>query len=97
MNLREGIANSGHVFHTATLTHRQINTNHHIVQAGHTSLNVFIQAAKAVGPNLTRDRLRTTLGNGPCTRRGPLAGPALQSWRSASQGLRAKGQLCRSD
>jgi hypothetical protein len=59
------------MFQTATLTHRQINTNHHIVQAGYTALDVFTQAAKAVGPNLTRDRLMTTLGNGPCTRRTP--------------------------
>jgi hypothetical protein len=38
--------------------------NHHIVQAGYTALNIFAEAAKAVGPNLTRDRLMATLGNG---------------------------------
>jgi uncharacterized protein YvpB len=39
-------------------------TNHHIVQAGYVALNVFAQAAKAVGPNLTRDRLMSELDNG---------------------------------
>ncbi len=39
-------------------------TNHHIVQAGYVGANVFAQAAKAVGPNLTRERLMAQLGNG---------------------------------
>jgi hypothetical protein len=39
-------------------------TNHHIVQAGYTALNIFAAAAKAVGPNLTRDRIMSELGNG---------------------------------
>jgi hypothetical protein len=39
-------------------------TNHHIVQAGYVGANVFAEAAKAVGPNLTRDRLMQQLGNG---------------------------------
>jgi hypothetical protein len=39
-------------------------TNHHIVQAGYMAVNMFAQAAKAVGPNLTRDRLMAQLGNG---------------------------------
>jgi hypothetical protein len=39
-------------------------TNHHIVQAGYVGVNVLAQAAKATGPNLTRERLMTTLGNG---------------------------------
>jgi uncharacterized protein YvpB len=39
-------------------------TNHHIVQAGYTAVNIFAQAAKEVGPNLTRDRLMATLANG---------------------------------
>jgi hypothetical protein len=39
-------------------------TNHHIVQAGYTGINVFALAARAVGPNLTRDRLMAELGNG---------------------------------
>jgi hypothetical protein len=39
-------------------------TNHHIVQAGYTAVNIFAQAAKAVGPNLTRDKLMAELGNG---------------------------------
>jgi ABC-type branched-subunit amino acid transport system substrate-binding protein len=38
--------------------------NHHIVQAGYVALNVFAQAAREVGPNLTRDRLIATLDNG---------------------------------
>ncbi|MGQ0465470.1 MAG: ABC transporter substrate-binding protein [Sporichthyaceae bacterium] len=38
--------------------------NHHIVQAGYVGLNIFAQAAKATGPNLTRERLMSTLGNG---------------------------------
>jgi hypothetical protein len=39
-------------------------TNHHIVQAGYMAVNMFAQAAKEVGPNLTRDRLMAELGNG---------------------------------
>ena len=39
-------------------------TNHHIVQAGYTGINILAAAAKAVGPNLTRDRLMTQLANG---------------------------------
>jgi ABC-type branched-subunit amino acid transport system substrate-binding protein len=39
-------------------------TNHHIVQAGYAGINIFAQAAKATGPNLTRERLMATLGNG---------------------------------
>jgi hypothetical protein len=39
-------------------------TNHHIVQAGYVGVNIFAQAAKEVGPNLTRDRLMAVLGNG---------------------------------
>ncbi|MGQ0843237.1 MAG: ABC transporter substrate-binding protein, partial [Sporichthyaceae bacterium] len=39
-------------------------TNHHIVQAGYAAVNIFAQAAKAVGPNLTRERLMAVLGNG---------------------------------
>jgi hypothetical protein len=39
-------------------------TNHHIVQAGYVAVNVFAQAAKEVGPNLTRERLMQVLGNG---------------------------------
>jgi hypothetical protein len=38
--------------------------NHHIVQAGYVAVNIFAQAAKAVGPNLTRDRLMAEIGNG---------------------------------
>jgi hypothetical protein len=38
--------------------------NHHIVQAGYVAVNIFAQAAKQVGPNLTRDRLMAVLGNG---------------------------------
>src|SRR5882757_6626470 len=39
-------------------------TNHHIVQAGYVGANVFAAAAKAIGPNLTRQRLMQQLGNG---------------------------------
>jgi len=39
-------------------------TNHHIVQAGYVAVNIFAQAAKEVGPNLTRDRLMAQLENG---------------------------------
>jgi ABC-type branched-subunit amino acid transport system substrate-binding protein len=38
--------------------------NHHIVQAGYVGADVFLQAAKAVGPNLTRERLMAQLSNG---------------------------------
>src|SRR5581483_629661 len=36
----------------------------HIAQAGYVAINIFAQAAKIVGPNLTRDRLMAELGNG---------------------------------
>ncbi|MGQ0843762.1 MAG: ABC transporter substrate-binding protein [Sporichthyaceae bacterium] len=39
-------------------------TNHHIVQAAYVGVQVFAQAAKAVGPNLTRERLMAQLNNG---------------------------------
>jgi ABC-type branched-subunit amino acid transport system substrate-binding protein len=38
--------------------------NHHIVQAGYVGINIFAEAAKAVGVNLTRDRLIAQLDNG---------------------------------
>ncbi len=37
---------------------------HHIVQAGYMAINMFAQAGKEVGPNLTRERMMATLGNG---------------------------------
>ncbi|MGQ0466954.1 MAG: ABC transporter substrate-binding protein [Sporichthyaceae bacterium] len=39
-------------------------TNHHIVQATYVGAQFFVQAAKAIGPNLTRERLMAQLGNG---------------------------------
>ncbi|HEX3614459.1 MAG TPA: ABC transporter substrate-binding protein [Sporichthyaceae bacterium] len=39
-------------------------TNHHIVQAGYVAMNIFATAAKEVGPNLTRDRIMSEIGNG---------------------------------
>lgn len=38
--------------------------NHHIVQASYAGTLIFERAAKAVGPNLTRERLMAQLGNG---------------------------------
>jgi len=38
--------------------------NHHITQAGYVAMNIFAQAGKEVGPNMTRDRLMAVLGNG---------------------------------
>jgi hypothetical protein len=38
--------------------------NHHITQAGYVAINMFAQAGKAIGPNLTRDRLMAQLDNG---------------------------------
>ena len=38
--------------------------NHHIVQASYVGALLFERAAKAVGPNLTRERLMAQLGNG---------------------------------
>jgi len=38
--------------------------NHHIVQAGYTGTEIFEKTAKAVGPNLTRERLMAQWGNG---------------------------------
>ena len=39
-------------------------TNHHIVQAGYVGINILTAAGKAVGPNLTRERLMAQLSNG---------------------------------
>jgi len=39
-------------------------TNHHIVQAGYVGISILAQAAKEVGPNLTRERLMSLLANG---------------------------------
>ncbi|MGQ0844160.1 MAG: ABC transporter substrate-binding protein, partial [Sporichthyaceae bacterium] len=41
-----------------------VGMNHHIVQAAYVGVNLFAQAAKSVGPNLTRERLMDALGNG---------------------------------
>jgi ABC-type branched-subunit amino acid transport system substrate-binding protein len=41
-----------------------LGTFHHIVQAGYVGVNMFAEAARQVGPNLTRDRLMAALGNG---------------------------------
>jgi hypothetical protein len=38
--------------------------NHHIVQSAYVGVLIFERAAKAVGPNLTRQRLMAQLGNG---------------------------------
>jgi hypothetical protein len=38
--------------------------NHHIVQSSYVGALIFERAAKAVGPNLTRERLMAQLGNG---------------------------------
>jgi ABC-type branched-subunit amino acid transport system substrate-binding protein len=38
--------------------------NHHIVQSSYAAALIFERAAKAVGPNLTRERLMAQLGNG---------------------------------
>jgi ABC-type branched-subunit amino acid transport system substrate-binding protein len=38
--------------------------NHHIVQSSYVGALLFERAAKAVGPNLTRERLMAQLGNG---------------------------------
>jgi ABC-type branched-subunit amino acid transport system substrate-binding protein len=39
-------------------------TNHHIVQAAYTGVLIFTQAGKAVGPNLTRERMMAEWNNG---------------------------------
>jgi hypothetical protein len=36
---------------------------HHIVQAGYVAINIFAEAARQTGPNLTRDKLMAVLGN----------------------------------
>jgi ABC-type branched-subunit amino acid transport system substrate-binding protein len=38
--------------------------NHHIVQSTYVGAQILAQAARAVGPDLTRDRLMAQLGNG---------------------------------
>jgi hypothetical protein len=40
-----------------------VGFTHHIVQAAYVGVNMFAQAAREVGPNLTRDRLMAALGN----------------------------------
>jgi hypothetical protein len=37
--------------------------NHHILQAGYVGLNIFSEAAKQVGPDLTREKLMAVLGS----------------------------------
>jgi len=41
-----------------------VGFTHHIVQAGYVGVNMFAEAAREVGPNLTRGRLMAALGNG---------------------------------
>jgi hypothetical protein len=41
-----------------------VGFTHHIVQAAYVGVNMFAEAAKQVGPNLTRQRLMAALGNG---------------------------------
>ncbi|HEX3614413.1 MAG TPA: ABC transporter substrate-binding protein [Sporichthyaceae bacterium] len=41
-----------------------IGFTHHIVQAAYVGVNMFAEAAREVGPNLTRQRLMAALGNG---------------------------------
>jgi hypothetical protein len=51
----------------ATMTKYAIGNrglNHHITQAGYVAMNIFAQAGKAIGPNLTRERMMAMLGNG---------------------------------
>jgi hypothetical protein len=38
--------------------------NHHVIQAGYVGVNMFAEAARSLGPNLTRDGLMAALGNG---------------------------------
>ena len=59
--------------------------NHHIVQASYVGVLVFERAAKAVGPNLTRERLIAQLSNGDVY----AADAALDqrfSWSKAERG-----------
>jgi ABC-type branched-subunit amino acid transport system substrate-binding protein len=41
-----------------------VGFTHHIVQAAYVGVNMFAEAAREVGPNLTRERLMAALGNG---------------------------------
>ncbi|HZE67692.1 MAG TPA: ABC transporter substrate-binding protein [Sporichthyaceae bacterium] len=41
-----------------------VGFTHHIVQAAYVGVNMFAEAAREVGPNLTRDRLMAALSNG---------------------------------
>jgi hypothetical protein len=41
-----------------------VGFTHHIVQAAYVGVNMFAEAARQVGPNLTRQRLMAALGNG---------------------------------
>ncbi len=59
--------------------------NHHIVQASYVGALVFERAAKAVGPNLTRERLMAQLSNGDVY----AADASLEqswSWNKAERG-----------
>jgi ABC-type branched-subunit amino acid transport system substrate-binding protein len=43
---------------------RNVGFTHHIVQAAYVGVNMFAEAAREVGPNLTRARLMAALSNG---------------------------------
>jgi hypothetical protein len=61
-----------------------IGKAHHILQAGYVGTNIFAQAAKQVGWNLTRDRLMAVLGNGVWKSDASL--DQTFSWRPAERG-----------
>jgi ABC-type branched-subunit amino acid transport system substrate-binding protein len=58
--------------------------NHHIVQSSYTGVQVFAQAAKAVGPNLTRERLMAQLANGDVYASDPALGQKF-SWKDSER------------
>ena len=58
--------------------------NHHIVQSSYTGVQIFAQAAKAVGPNLTRERLMAQLANGDVYSSDVALGQKF-SWKEAER------------
>jgi ABC-type branched-subunit amino acid transport system substrate-binding protein len=69
-----------------------IGRNHHILQAGYVGTNIFAQAAKEVGANLTRDRLVAELGSGRIWKSDASLDQRF-SWSPAERGEAYNGEL----
>jgi ABC-type branched-subunit amino acid transport system substrate-binding protein len=69
-----------------------LGRNHHILQAGYVGTNIFAQAAKEVGQNLTRDRLVAVLGSGRVWKSDASLDQRF-SWTPAERGDDYDGEL----